>query len=94
MAVKIIAIRKDHGNHYDPHEAVSDYKWLDEHTGESKIADRQSMVAWVEQGGRAYVTSLQGTVDCYVNQSASGTKFLETRADGITSDNLLNLPEC
>jgi Protein of unknown function (DUF3892) len=94
MAVRIVAIRKAGGHHYDPHEAVSHYKWLDERTHESKIADRPSMVKWVENGGQAYVTGTGGTVYCYVNQSASGTKFLETRADGHVTNNLLNLPDC
>jgi hypothetical protein len=94
MAVRIIAVRKDNGNHYNPHEAISHYKWLNEQTRESDIADRPSMVAWVEKGNRVYVSSQEGTVDCYVNRSAAGTKFLETRADRRSSNNLLNLPEC
>ena len=94
MAVRIIAIRKSGGFHYNPHEAVSHYKWLDEQTGESKIADRPNMVKWVQKGGRAYVKSSEGTVDCYVNTSASGTQFLQTNADSRSSNNLLNLPEC
>jgi len=94
MAVRIIAIRKDGGNHYNPHEAVSHYKWLNEQSGESGIADRPNMVGWVERGNQAYVSSQEGTVNCFVNQSAAGTKFLETRADSRSSNNLLNLPEC
>lgn len=94
MAVRITAIRKDGGNHYNPYEAISAYKWVNEQNGDSKITDRPTMVGWVERGGRAYVSSSEGTVDCYVNQSASGTKFLQTNADSLSSNNLLNLPEC
>jgi hypothetical protein len=94
MAVRITAVRKDRGNHYNPHEAISHYKWLDEHTGESKITNRPDMVVWVEGGGRAYVSSMEGTVDCFVNRSSAGTKFLQTNADSRSSNNLLNLPEC
>ena len=94
VSVRIIGVRKDHGNHYDPHEAVTHYQWLNEQTKESKISDRPSMVTWVEGGGRAYASSTEGTVDCFVNRSAAGTKFLQTRADSRSSNNLLNLPEC
>jgi len=94
MAVRIIAIRKSGGYHQDPHQAVSYYQWLDEATGESKIADRPSMVKWVEGGGRTYVSSREGMVDCFVNQSSAGTKFLQTNADSRSFNNLLNLPEC
>ncbi len=94
MAVQIIAVRKDHGDHYNPHEAISHYKWHDRKSNEIGIGTRTDMVAWVENGGRAYVTSQEGTIDCYVNSSTAGTKFLETRADSRSSNNLLNLPEC
>lgn len=94
MAVRIIAIRKDRGDHYNPHEAISHYKWLNEQTNESKITDRPTMVDWVEGNGHAYVRDTAGTVSCYVNTSRAGTKFLQTRADNRWTDNLLNLPEC
>lgn len=94
MAVRIIAIRKTGGNSYDSHEAVSHYKWLNEQSNETGISTRVDMVAWVEQNNRAYVRDKSGTVDCYVNTSRVGTKFLQTYADGRWADNLLSLPEC
>lgn len=93
MAVRIIAIRKP-GDNYNAYEAISHYKWLNEQTGESGIANRPNMVGWVERGNQAYVSSQEGTVSCYVNTSAAGTKFLQTNADDRSSNNLLNLPEC
>ncbi len=94
MAVRIIAVRKDKGNHDNPHEAVSDYKWLNEQDKKSDITPRIDMVNWIEKGGRAYVKDNDGTVSCYVNVSRAGTKFLQTYADNRWSDNLLSLPEC
>ena len=94
MSVRITGVRKDHGYHYNPHEAITHYGWINEQTNATGVSDRPVMVKWVEDGNRAYVTSAAGTVDCYVNQSATGTKFLETRADRQASNNLLNLPEC
>lgn len=52
------------------------------------------MVAWLEQGGRAYVRGVEGVADCHVRISQSGTKFLQTDADDKDSNNLLNLPPC
>lgn len=93
MAVRITAIRKDGGNHYNPYEAISAYKWVNEQNGEGGSTVRPEMVVWVENGGRAYVSSQEGTADCYVNRSQAGTKFLQTNADSRSSNNLLNLPE-
>lgn len=95
MAVRIIAIRKANGHHDDQHEAVSDYKWLNESTGKSAISTRPVMVDWVlNKNGKAYVSSQEGTVYCEVKKSASGTLFLQTTTDSRSSNNLLNLPEC
>jgi len=53
------------------------------------------MVAWVEQGNKAYVQDVDGKrVYCYVRSSINGTKFLQTQADGEWKNNLLSLPEC
>lgn len=94
MSVRITAIRKDNGNHYNPHEAISHYKWINEGSGETGITNRVSMVAWMDKGNRAYVSSRDGTVDCFVNTSAAGNRFLQTNADSTSANNLLNLPEC
>ncbi|MET0779528.1 MAG: DUF3892 domain-containing protein [Candidatus Saccharimonadales bacterium] len=95
MAVRIIAIRKAGGQHYDPHEAVSDYKWLNESTGETAVSSRPTMVNWMlNKNGQAYVSSQEGTVYCEVRKSTSGTLFLQTNTDRRSSNNLLNLPEC
>jgi hypothetical protein len=94
MAVRITSIKKDNGNHDNPYEAVSHYGWVNESNGKEGLSDRLTMVEWVEvKGGRAYVSSNEGTVDCYVNVSRSGTKFLQTNADSRSSNNLLNMPE-
>ena len=94
MAVRIIGVRKPGGDIHSRLEAISHYKWINEQTKESDIAERPTMVAWVDKGNRAYVSSSEGTVDCFVNTSASGTRFLETHADSKSSNNLLNLPPC
>lgn len=94
MEVRIIAIRKDNGNHYNPYEAVSHYKWINETNLQSNIATRQELVSWIEQGNKCYVRSKEGKVYCFVNVSSSGTKFLQTQSDDKSSNNLLNLPEC
>lgn len=94
MAVRIIAIRKDGGNHYNPHQAVSHYEWHNESTNNTGVSDRSTMVNWCLNGGHAYVKSPQGTANCFVNTSNTGTKFLQTNADSQSTNNLLNLPSC
>lgn len=89
MSVRIVAVRKND----EKLEAISHYKWVNEQDSNTGITTRPTMVAWVERGNRAYVSSYEGTVDCYVNQKGS-TKFLQTDADSRSSNNLLNLPRC
>lgn len=94
MAVRITGIRKNNGDLDNPHEAVTNYRWLNEQNNDTNIATRLDMVAWMDGGGRAYVRDTQGTVNCYVNVSRAGTRFLQTYSDNRWTDNLLSLPEC
>lgn len=93
--VKIRCIKKDGGNHENPHEGVTHYGWVDS-SGDSNVAGREAMVEWVEKSGNeAYVESLGGDkAYCDVRTGRSGRKFLQTYADGNYNNNLLNLPEC
>jgi hypothetical protein len=94
MSVKITAIKKDNGNHLNPHEAITDFRWVDETDGKMGRSTRQRMVQWMEQeGGKAYVGMGASKAWCYVNVSAKGNKFLQTHADGKWANNLLSLPE-
>ena len=95
MDRKIIAIRKDGGNHYNPNEAISDYKYIDQTDGNIYFQNRGGFVKWIELGNAAFVTdkSTYRNVYCYVNESSQGTKFLQTYSDGTYTNNLLELPE-
>lgn len=94
MTVQITGIRKDHGNHYNSHEAISHYRWYDPSDKSAGLTTREGMVSYLEKGNTAYVVGYDGRIAyCYINVSAAGTHFLQTQSDGRWSDNLLNLPE-
>lgn len=99
IEIKITGIRKDNGNHDNPFEAVEAYRWVQPSTGKGDITPRQTVVGWLDKGingtqVRAYVEQVPPRAYCYVNQSARGTRFLQTHADAVKSNNLLSLPEC
>ncbi len=92
--VRIICINKDGGNHTNPHEAISQYGWINS-VGERGRTDRPTMVDWLEEGNRAYVEDIYGNrAYCAVRKDSLGTKFLQTVSDGMHSNNLLSLSEC
>lgn len=96
MAVRITCIKKDGGNHYNPHEGVTDYGWVNEGTGATGTSSRAQMIQFLEADkGHAYVKDARGNVASIgVFESAAGNKYLRTYADGKWTDNLLPLPEC
>lgn len=48
-----------------------------------------------DKGGQAHVTDRAGNqASVYPRESANGTKFVQTYADKVWTDNLLALPEC
>ena len=97
--IEITGIRKDNGNHDNPYEAVEAYRWVQHSTGKGGITPRQTVVSWLDNGVNgftvtAYVQRVNPRADCFVNQSARGTRFLQTRPDATQGNNLLQLPEC
>lgn len=99
VEIEITGIRKDNGNHDNPYEAVEAYRWIQHSTGNAGIAPRQTLVGWLDNGINgsavaAYVQRVNPRADCFVNQSARGTRFLQTQPDATQGNNLLQLPEC
>ena len=96
MAVKIICIRKDGGNHQNPHKKITDFGWVNEQTRAAGQSTRAQMVYFLErQNGKAYLKDRFGNVaNVGVWISTHDNKYLRTYTDGKWSDNLLALPEC
>jgi hypothetical protein len=92
--IEITGIRKDNGNHYNPYEAVTHYRWVQHGTDNKGINPRQEVVSWVEGNFNAYVSGGRTRAYCDVKESDHGTRFLQTRADAAKEDNLLELEEC
>jgi hypothetical protein len=92
MAIRITGIRKP-GGAQNPHEAISYYRWKEDDEDNGAISPRSTVVGWLDGGVEAYVEDSQGKVDCRVNVSPAGTRFLQTYADGRWTDNLLSLPQ-
>lgn len=90
--IEITGIRKDNGNHENPHEAVEAYRWVNHVTGARGIVSRAGGVQWLEDGNAAYVERVHPRAYCFVNISGRGTKFLQTRSDATEANNLLKLP--
>jgi|SRR5215208_8105071 len=96
MSIKITCINKQQGYHEDPHHAISQLGWLEDGTGKSGKSSRLEIYDWIkDQNGVAYVTDGYGNKAYLITKvSRSGTKFVQTVADGRETNNLLNLPEC
>lgn len=90
--VQICGIKKDNGNHENPHEAISHYQWIDVDNSK-KLTARYEMVKWAKtSGNRAYVG--QGSNRAYCQVRSNGRiEFLQTVSDGYYSNNLLSLDE-
>ncbi len=96
MAIRIICINKSGGYHTDPHHAISHLGWAEDGTGKTGKSSRIEIYDWIKrQGGVAYVQdSRSNQAQVGTREHANGTKFLQTYADQVWTDNLLALPEC
>jgi len=96
MAIRITCINKSGGYHADPHHAISHLGWKNDESGNTGKSTRLEIYDWIkEKNGVAYVVDRFGN-KAYVGtrENASGTKYLQTYADRVWTDNLLSLPEC
>lgn len=88
LTVQITHVRF-HG--YRKHEDIVAYKWrLD--TGEDGESDRDSMVAWLEQGNDAVISVDGAGVAIGIVRMEGQAPFLCAHANGQWTDGLLNLP--
>jgi hypothetical protein len=96
MAIRITCINKSGGYHADPHHAISHVGWMEDGTGRVGKNTRLEMYDWIKnQKGVAYVVdSRNNRAQVGTRDNANGTKFLQTYADQVWTDNLLALPEC
>lgn len=96
MAIRITCINKSNGNHADPHHAISHLGWKNEATGNTGKNTRLEIYDWIKnENGKAYVLDSEGNKAMVgTREHANGTKYLQTYADRVWTDNLLALREC
>lgn len=96
VSVKITCISKDGGNHYNRHEAIRNFGWLNESTNQSGNSSLVEIIKFLEDGNSAYVVDRYDISDkAYLMvREREGRRFVQTVADREWSDNLLQLPEC
>jgi hypothetical protein len=96
MAVRITCINKSGGYHADPHHAIERLGWIDPETGATGNSSRLEVYDFIKnKKGAAYVQDPVGN-SAYVGarENNNGTRYVQTYADGVWTDNLLALPEC
>lgn len=96
MAIRITCIKKSGGYHADPHHAITELGWVEDGTGKTGRSSRLELYSWIkEQGGSAYVRDGRGNhADVGTREHGDGTRYVQTYADRVWTDNLLALPEC
>ncbi len=75
------------------HEAITNYRWRNEQTGEVKESSKATLVDWIDnKGGVAHVGQGYSQVDVETVHPTYGVPYLRTVADGAPTNNLLSLP--
>jgi Protein of unknown function (DUF3892) len=94
MSIRVTCIEKKSGNDENDHTAISKLGWKNESTGTTGTKTREQMYDWVNDGNTAYVKVDGNKVELEAIKTAKGTKYVRTKPDGTTKDNLLELPAC
>jgi hypothetical protein len=96
MAVRIICIKKDQGDHENPYVAIDYLEWINERINVKGITDRSKIHDWIkDESGEAYIIDQFGNKTYLIPAvSASGNKYVKTVQDESAMDCLLQLPAC
>jgi hypothetical protein len=94
MSIRITAIRREGGS---GHEHITRLWWVEPSTGKESDktgTPRATVVSWIEDRSiKAYVEDDAGHRVNVEVRVRNGQKHLQTRADGVWTDNLLSLPK-
>jgi hypothetical protein len=96
MAVRIICIKRDEGEHENPYVAIDHLEWVNDRININGISDRAKIYDWIKNGkGEAYIVDQFGKKSYLIPAiSPQGNKYVKTVVDETVSDCLLTLPEC
>lgn len=88
MSVQVISVHLEGGN---THEHITELKWWNPADGSTNVSSKSQMVEYVDGGGSAYV---EGAPRAFLHtvHPAGRTPYVQTKADGQWSNNLLSLP--
>lgn len=90
MTIQITHVRFEN-DHSKSHESITAYMWRDDATGAVDWHFKAIVVGMVEGGTVAHTgTTANDYARAYVRNG--NPKYLQTQADGIWSNNLVNLP--
>lgn len=75
------------------HQHISRLWWTEPSTGKSDIWTRAALITWIDdKKGHAYTEDASGhRADVLVRTPEHGEKYVQTKADGVWTDNLLAL---
>ncbi|MGU3357356.1 DUF3892 domain-containing protein [Microbacterium sp. M4A5_1d] len=89
MSIQITHVR--FGGTRKTEDEIVSYKWKSEQTGEVKHSDKPTLVAWIDNGGKAYVGAGSARVAVGVVRPQNGQPYLRTHADVKWTNNLVSL---
>ena len=95
MAVRILCIITDAGQHKNPYIAIDSLEWVNERINVKGVTERAKLYDWIKDGdGEAYI------IDQYGNKTSlipavcpDGNKYVKTVNDESQPDHLLALPQ-
>ncbi|GAA2568906.1 DUF3892 domain-containing protein [Microbacterium binotii] len=90
MSIEITHVR--YGSTKKTEDEIVRYKWRGIESNDAGESDKPTLVAWVDDNGKAYVGSGSSRVSVGVVKPQYGQPYLRTYADGEWTNNLLSLP--
>ncbi len=95
MAERIEIKCVNKADRYNPYERIEYVGGINPGGARWRLSQQQAIEGSESGRWSFYVVGRAGVpVDVIVEKSAAGHKYLTTKPDGVTQNNLLSLPEC
>ncbi|MGN6266565.1 MAG: DUF3892 domain-containing protein [Ginsengibacter sp.] len=93
MSRHLITCINKRGNHYNPHERISNIGGINSDNSRWKLSEDDAIKS-IKDGKYEFYVRINGISVDVIIATHNGRRYLKTEADGYSPDNLLSLTEC
>ena len=94
MAIQLLCINKLDGAFANPHEAICNFGWVNDVTGNKGYSSKAEIVGFLENDHEVYIKRRGKVLYCSLRRNQFGVPFIQAHIEGKYTNDLLSLKAC